>query len=130
MYYNLKLQTKEIVTSLLTGDILMKLHCIGLIPYVSKQMVSKVRISEKATKFCKIFKDFCLQYIKEKVRWRFRKNLWPSQNTWTLQVKSSEKSWFFKRLNTYQQWTIHMYNLLMSENLRILDQWLTFLRTG
>ena len=27
---------------------------------------------------------FCLQYIQTKVRWRFRKILWPSQNIWTL----------------------------------------------
>ena len=27
-----------------------------------------------------------LQYIQSKVRWRFRKILWPSQNTWTLTV--------------------------------------------
>ena len=31
-----------------------------------------------------------LQYIKTKVRWRFRQILWPSQNTWTLM----QATWF------------------------------------
>ena len=36
-----------------------------------------------ATKFCEIS---TLQYIQTKVRWRFRKILWPSQNIWTLKL--------------------------------------------
>ena len=34
--------------------------------------------------------DFCLQYTQAKVRWRFRKILWPSQNIWTLNGTTSE----------------------------------------
>ena len=40
-------------------------------------LILKFVYSEKATKFC-------LQYIQTKVKWRFRKILWPSQNIWTL----------------------------------------------
>ena len=29
---------------------------------------------------------FCLQYIQTKLRWKFRKILWPSQNIWTLLI--------------------------------------------
>ena len=39
--------------------------------------------SEKATKFCEISYLLLLQYTQSKVRWRFRKILWPSQNMWT-----------------------------------------------
>ena len=31
-------------------------------------------------------KYFCLQYIQTKVRWRFCKQFWPSQNIWTLLI--------------------------------------------
>ena len=41
--------------------------------------------SEKATKFCELT-YFWLQYIRSKVRGRFRKILWPSQNIWTFNV--------------------------------------------
>ena len=34
--------------------------------------------------FVKSLPYFCLQYIQTKVRWRFRKLLWPSQNIRTL----------------------------------------------
>ena len=34
--------------------------------------------------FVKFPPYFCLQYIQTRVRWRFHKNLWPSQNIWTL----------------------------------------------
>ena len=37
--------------------------------------------SEKATQFCEIL---CPMLCQSKVRWRFRKILWPSQNIWTL----------------------------------------------
>ena len=39
--------------------------------------------SEKARKFCEIF-TLHLMYCQSKVRWRFRKILWPSQNIWPL----------------------------------------------
>ena len=38
-------------------------------------------------KFAKSSPYFWLQYIQSKVRGRFRKILWPSQNIWTLTVK-------------------------------------------
>ena len=52
----------------------------------------------------------CLQYIQTKVRWRFRKNFWPSQNIWTLKqlnlfcpshIQWREKEYF--RLGAIQQ---------------------------
>ena len=48
--------------------------------------------SEKGTKFCEIYtlllSTVCsMQYIETKVRWRFRKILWPSQNIRTLKAK-------------------------------------------
>ena len=47
--------------------------------------ILKFIYSEKATKFCKI-STLLLSYVVpvKKVRWRFRKILWPSQNIWTL----------------------------------------------
>ena len=36
---------------------------------------------------------FCLQYIQTKVRGRFHKILWPSQNIWTLYPFASRRSW-------------------------------------
>ena len=40
--------------------------------------------SEKVTKFCEISTvDWSLLH-RTNLRWRFRKNLWPSQNIWTL----------------------------------------------
>ena len=57
--------------------------------------------SEKVTNFCEIF-TLLLSYIVLKVRWRFCKILWPSQNIWTLTYmqlfqKKSKLSiqWFF-----------------------------------
>ena len=52
-------------------------------------MVIKFIYSEKATKFCEIFPvDFDRYYIgRTNLRWRFRKNVWPSQNIWTLKSK-------------------------------------------
>ena len=40
--------------------------------------------SEKATKFCEIFLLLWLCVLQWKLRGRFRKILWPSQNIWTL----------------------------------------------
>ena len=39
--------------------------------------------SEKATKFCKISSLLLSTVHTDKIRWRFRKLLWPSQNIWT-----------------------------------------------
>ena len=39
---------------------------------------------ESHKNFAKSFPNFWLQYIQSKVRGRFRKILWPSQNIWTL----------------------------------------------
>ena len=39
-----------------------------------------LRRSEKATKFCEIFTLLLSYVVPVKVRWRFRKILWPSQN--------------------------------------------------
>ena len=51
-------------------------------------MFLKFIYSEKASKFCEIFTPyFWLVLHRTKVRWMFRKILWPSQNTWTLWAK-------------------------------------------
>ena len=55
--------------------------------YETYSVLEKVKLiySEKATKFCEIFillLTVCM-YCSQKVRWRFRKILWPSQNIWT-----------------------------------------------
>ena len=51
----------------------------------------KFMYSEKATKFCEIFTLHLTGTAK--VRWRFCKFLWPSQNIWTLLLKiCSEKN--------------------------------------
>ena len=42
--------------------------------------------SKKATKFCKIFTSL----LQSKVRWRFHKILWSSQNIWTLKYLNSK----------------------------------------
>ena len=42
--------------------------------------------SKKPKNFAKSSPYFWLQYIQSKVRGRFRKILWPSQNIWTLKV--------------------------------------------
>ena len=48
--------------------------------------------SEKATKFCKIFTFLLICTTSDKsMRWRFCKNLWPSQNIWTLNIKINWK---------------------------------------
>ena len=41
-------------------------------------------ILSRPQNFAKSPLHICLQYIQTKVRWRFRKILWPSQNMWTL----------------------------------------------
>ena len=46
----------------------------------------------------RIFWEGYIQYIQTKVRWRFRKILWPSQNIWTFKKRMwSEKSRYFHR---------------------------------
>ena len=52
--------------------------------FIDSQILKFIH-SEKATKFCEIFPLLLTtQYIQSKVRGRFRKILWPSQNIWTL----------------------------------------------
>ena len=51
--------------------------------------------SEKATKFAKSSPYFWPQYIQSKVRWKFRKILWPSWNIWTIQ---SKVRWRFRKI--------------------------------
>ena len=46
-------------------------------------------ILRRPQNFAKSPPYFCLQYIQTKVRWRFCKILWPSQNIWTLTINSS-----------------------------------------
>ena len=41
-------------------------------------------ILRRPQNFTKYSPPFWLQYIQSKVRWRFRKILWPSQSIWTL----------------------------------------------
>ena len=50
-----------------------------------KMQALKFIYFEKATKFCEISIYFWLPLHRTKVRWRSRKILWPSQNTWTIQ---------------------------------------------
>ena len=81
--------------------------------------------SEKATKFVKFSPYFWLQYIQSKVRWRFRKIFWPSQNIWTLwdfdkSINSTNKVyWTFlkegiiflcvrPRVSTFQYWFLEI----------------------
>ena len=42
-----------------------------------------------------------LHYIRTKVRWRFRKILWPCQNIWTLKFKYCEKATQFKKISHF-----------------------------
>ena len=55
--------------------------------HMRRAYILKFIYSEKATKFCKIFtlRNIWLALHRTKVRWRFCKILWPSQNIWTLQ---------------------------------------------
>ena len=54
---------------------------------VRKSFRNKVHIFWEGHKnFAKSSLNFWLQYIRSKVRGRFRKILWPSQNIWTLAV--------------------------------------------
>ena len=53
-------------------------------PMKVQHINSKVHIFWEATKFCKSPPYFWLALHRIKVRWRFRKILWPSQNIWTL----------------------------------------------
>ena len=65
-----------------------------------KEAALKFIYSEKATKFCEIFNLLLTTDIESKVRWKFRKILWPSKNTWTLtsnpywMVRLLRSSWF------------------------------------
>ena len=55
--------------------------------------------SEKATTFCKMFTLFCPMYCQSKIRGRFRKILWPSQNIMTVFFYLFSKvSHFYSRL--------------------------------
>ena len=47
--------------------------------------------SEKATKLCEISTLLWLAMHRAKIRWRFRKIFWPSQNIWTLLRKKGVK---------------------------------------
>ena len=74
-----------------------------LIPWLVIKMVLlvvKFIYFEKATKFCEIF-PFLLTavhtYIQSKVRGRFRKILWPSQNIRTLCCYKTDYYLFFKK---------------------------------
>ena len=53
-----------------------------------KDLHLKFIYSEKATKFCEIFTvDLTVTTYRTNLQWRFRKNLWPSQNIWTLWLR-------------------------------------------
>ena len=78
--------------------------------------------------FAKSSSKFWVQYIQSKVRWRFRKILWPSQNIWTLPWKNmyvfsgctrknnleryllSECSWLdsTRLVKIYSQYVLHL----------------------
>ena len=66
---------------------------------------SKFIYSEKATKFCEI-STLLLTVLYSKVRWIFRKILWPNQNIWTL---SSSYKYFYWWLTLEQtsSWSNH-----------------------
>ena len=53
-------------------------------------------ILRRPQNFAKSSPYFWLQYIESKVRWRFRKILWPSQNIWTLH-QSQKQSHIFPK---------------------------------
>ena len=54
--------------------------------FITKQVVylHDKNILRRPQNFAKSPPYFCLQYIQTKVRWRFLKILWSSQNIWTL----------------------------------------------
>ena len=60
---------------------------IGSLLVLPKNQTTYIKFiySEKATKFCEIFTLLLTStnFVLTKVRWRFRKILWPSQNIWT-----------------------------------------------
>ena len=72
--------------------------------------------------FTKSSPNFWLQYIQSKVRWRFRKILWPSLNIWTLLLLLSFGhfffafsfgllySFFFSILSLLANWLPHTYS--------------------
>ena len=78
---------------------------------------SKVRIFWEGHKICEIFPLLVLQ---SKVRGRFRKILWPSQNIWTLwnifvfrnlcqpkrKTKNGMKSSFMNKINPVNSWCV------------------------
>ena len=77
-------------------NLLSSVLCILLSIFFLCESLVKFIYSEKATKF---FRNLPLtfiglQYIRSKVRGRFRKILWPSQNIWTL-FQSFHKRWEF-----------------------------------
>ena len=51
--------------------------------FYSHLFILKFVYLRRPQNFAKSPPDFCLQYIQTKVRWRFCKVLWPSQNIWT-----------------------------------------------
>ena len=58
--------------------------CGGIRAAVSMQQYPWGGIHAVVQNFAKSSPHFWLQYLKSKVRWRFCKILWPSQNIWTL----------------------------------------------
>ena len=60
-------------------------HIINYVLLKEVEGLGKVHIFWEGYKiFSKSPPYFCLQYILTKVKWRFRKILWPSKNIWTL----------------------------------------------
>ena len=83
--------------------------------------------SEKAAKFCEI-SPLLLSYVvpvkKSKVRWRFCKILWPSQNIWTLKL-----SFIANLLRKSAAFTVHIHSISTKVWAEFYsDYWSYFLR--
>mgnify|MGYP006863931207 CR=1 FL=1 len=75
------------------GPQCQKLDQLGSGRWALVNLMLKFVYWEKGTNFAKSSPYFCLQYIQTKVRGRFHKILWPSQNIWTLNPFASRRSW-------------------------------------
>ena len=78
--------------------------------------------SEKTKNFAKFSPYFWLQYTQSKVRGRFRKILWPSQNIWTLTFKIWTK---LENMWKSENKVVWLYNYLNGSlgNVIILESW-------
>ena len=93
----------------------------------SKWGSGKVHIFWEGHKnFAKSSTNFWPQYIQSKVSGRFRKILWPSQNIWTLQIKSSKfEIWIaiYQQFDTVGELSLKIVSFLFQEALYLNIIW-------